>query len=350
MSTGVGTGSTSRRLDDEHLAFRESFDTFLERHVAPAYPDWRRQGGIPRDILSLAARDGFVATRVPEEHGGAGVDDLRFAVIAAQQAMAGGAPAVALWLGMIDLVVVPALLRWATPEQQTTWLPRVAAGDAVAAVMLGNQASFVPAGIAADLIVSVSAGRTEILTPDSPGVEIVASAPGIGLQAAGLADVHAQHVGAGEPLGDDRLGECVRADLGLLMSVTALAGARAALGLAVDYVLERKAFGQPIARFQNTRQLLGQADADLQAGEAFLSAAIDESLMDRLRPCRAAALELHCCELYGAVADTAVQLHGGYGYMMEYPIAHAYADAAFWRLYPEPRQTVLDRVGGGLLP
>jgi acyl-CoA dehydrogenase len=332
-------------LNDEHRAFRESFDTFLVRHVAPAYPDWRAQGAVPREIVRLAARDAFVATRVPEEHGGAGVDDVRFGIVAVQRAMAAGAPALALWLGLIDLVAVPALLRCGTGEQQAAWLARLAEGDAVATVVLGRNGAFVPAGTEADLIISVTAGGTEILTPDTAGVEVAASDPGLGLEAAGLADVHIRD-GAGEPLGDgaEEAGN-VRADVGLLMAATAVAGARHALGLAVEYALERKVFGQPLARLQNTRQLLGQAAADLQAAEAFLMATLE-------RPARAtqfAALQLHCSQVYGAVVDAAVQLHGGYGYMMEYPIAHAYADAAYWRVHGEGMQAIRDRVGEALL-
>jgi alkylation response protein AidB-like acyl-CoA dehydrogenase len=340
-------------FDDEHKAFRESVDTFLERRVVPDYPQWRADGRIPRERFQVAAADGFLGMSIPDEHGGAGVDDRRFGVIVAQQAMLAEAPALALALSAANDVVIPALLRDASEAQQAALLGRLASATIVGTVVVGDvtiadadtgavtldgSAQYIVQGVDAELLVIVGRGedgrpRAALANSGKEGFTITPSAPGIGLQAAGLADI-AFASAPGQPLGNGPApAQQVQLDLELSLAVSAVAGARAALHTTVEYVLDRRAFGQPIASFQNTRHVLGEVSANLAAGEAFVDAGIRERLMGALSPERAAALKLHCTELYGAVVDAGVQLHGGYGYIMEYPIAHAYADARFWRLY-----------------
>jgi alkylation response protein AidB-like acyl-CoA dehydrogenase len=131
--------------------------------------------------------------------------------------------------------------------------------------------------------------------------------------------------------------------------VAAVAGARRALAITIDYVLDRKAFGRPIASFQNTRHVLAGISADIDAAQVFADACVAERAEGSLTETRAAALKLHCSELYGATVDAGLQLHGGYGYMMEYPIAHAYADARFWRLAGGTSELLKDRIADALL-
>jgi alkylation response protein AidB-like acyl-CoA dehydrogenase len=356
--------------DDDHRAFRESFETFLARRVVPAYPDWRGAGQIPRELFVQAAADGFLGMAIPEAFEGPGVEDPRFGIVVAQQAMLAGAPALALSLSAANDVVIPALLRDGTETQHGALLPRLATATIVGTVVLGDvtiadagdavtldgSASYVVQGIDAELLVIVGHDGSEERMPRvalansrKPGFTVTPSDPGIGLQAAGLADIQFDSA-PGQPLGaGSGPVERLLVDLELSLAVSAVAGARAALRTTIEYVLDRKAFGQPIASFENTRQMLGEVGANIEAGQAFVELGIRERLSGALEPARAAALKLHCTELFGAVVDAGVQLHGGYGYIMEYPIAHAYADARFWRLYGGTSQEMKDIVAGSFL-
>ena len=346
----------------EHEALRGSVRTFLARHVVPEYANW---DAIPRELLRRAAHDGFSGIHVPESFGGPGVGDPRLSAIVAEEAMRVGAPALALALIGHDEAVVPALVRPGSGYQQSHLLPRLATADVLATVVHGDvtvavdgeratvdgSACFVVQGVDAELLVVIGSdpARAVLVPRSADGLTIEPSPPSIGLRAAGLADVRFEGV-TGQPLGED--GTAAReliADLELGLAVTAVAGARAALAITADYVQDRKAFGQPIASFQNTRQALATAGSGLLAAEAFVAACLQERLAGPLAPARAAALKLNCAELYGTVVDAGVQLHGGYGYIMEYPIAHAYADARFWRLYGAPTAAAMDLIAESIL-
>jgi alkylation response protein AidB-like acyl-CoA dehydrogenase len=356
--------------EDDHKAYRESVDTFLARRVVPEYAGWRAERQIPRELFRQAAQDGFLGIAIPESYGGTGVDDPRFGIVVAEQAMQAEATALALALAFSNDVVVPALLRDGNETQRGNLLGRLATAEIIGTVLVGDvaitgeeggalvaldgPASYVVQGIDAELLVIVGHDGSPERRPTAAlansskdGITVTASDPGLGLDAAGLADI-VFTAGPGQRLGDHLAAERVIADLDLALAVTAVAGARDALRLVTEYVLDRKAFGQPIASFQNTRQALAKASADLAAGRAFLEASIGERLAGGLSPARAAALRLHCTALYGAVVDAAVQLHGGYGYMMEYPIAHAYTDARFWRLTGGTDQAAGERVADEL--
>jgi alkylation response protein AidB-like acyl-CoA dehydrogenase len=354
-------------LDDEHKAYRDSFRTFLSRHVVPHYPRWRREGRIPRELFRIAGEHGFLGMQVPECHGGAGVEDPRFGFVVAEEAMRAGAPGLALALIAHNDVGVAAVVRHGSAQQRSIWLPRLASGDALAAVAIGElriserglvdgTAPFVVQGVDVDLLVVIGecaersgSSRALLVERAATGVTLEPSPPAIGLQAAGLAEVGFERAsGVLISDGDGAVHE-LTAEFDLALAVTALAGARAAMAFTIEYVLERKAFGQPIASFQNTRHVLAAAWTDLDAGRAFVEVCIGERVAGRLRPARAAALKLHCTELYDAVVDTGVQLHGGYGYMMEYPIAHAYADARFWRLCGTTSEQCKDAIADSVL-
>jgi alkylation response protein AidB-like acyl-CoA dehydrogenase len=325
---------------DELRAYRESFRTFLQRRVAPAYAEWR-------SLLPQAGDDGFLAPAIPEQYGGAGVEDPRFGLLLAEEAMLSSLPAVALAL-IGHSSAATAIAHDGADAQRSRWLPRLASGDALASVVVGDvliedgrvdgNAQFVIDG---DLLLVVGAGLVE---RSAPGVRVQSSPPGVGLAAAGLVDVN--FAGARyEPLP----AATVLTDYELGLAVAALAGARGALSITVDYVLDRRAFGQPIASFQNTRHVLAQLSSDIDAAQAFVDACVHERVEQRLTEARAAALKLHCSELYGATVDAGLQLHGGYGYMMEYPIAHAYADARFWRLAGRTSEQLKERIADVLL-
>jgi alkylation response protein AidB-like acyl-CoA dehydrogenase len=344
MSTELAP--TPPLFHEEHEAFRESAATWLLREVVPHYNEWRRAGRIPRALLRAAGEHGYLGMRVPEEHGGIGVEDPRFGIVVAEEAMAVGATDLALVLTMHNDLALPALLRAGLTEA----LPGLATGDLLATVATGDvkvdgsmvdgTARFIVSGLEADLVVVAARdGSLALVERGAAGLSIHPGEAPIGLRAAGLADLTFERtpalvLGSGEELSIDR---------SLTLAVTALAGARAALVATVAYVAERKAFGRPIAAFQNTRHALATVRTELWAADAFFESALRARMAGRLDAARAAALQLHCCELYERAVDAGVQLHGGYGYVLEYAIAHAFADARFWSLQSD-REELLDAI------
>ncbi len=358
MSGGPTTASTQRRelFDDEHEAFRDSFRTFLEREVIPAYPGWRREG-IPRQLFGELAAHQFVAASVPERHGGAGIDDLRFGAVLLEEAMSANAAGLALMLLACNEIAVPLLVENAG-EEEADRLTGLATGETLAAfaspaepprarrqggsiVLDGSAAGVVNGGLAELILVTALAEGDDdptlvVLDADSPGLSRAPAPELVGPTGCDRADlrfdgVEAEAVTGGDSLAAALARRVVVEQLGL--AVMAVAGARRALGETLEYVHDRRAFGRPIAEFENTRFALAAVAAEIEATGAFVDACVREHGDGGLTPLRAAAAKLQASELFGRAVDWGVQLHGGYGYMLEYPIAHAFADARFLRLY-----------------
>lgn len=198
--------------------------------------------------------------------------------------------------------------------------------------MLNGTAAYVVGGAVAELLLVSSASRIALIERTAPGVESRPSDIGIGLEAAGFADITFDHAEA-EALAVPAAAVDVATDLSLILALAAAAGAQAALGLTVEYVRERTVFGVPLATLQNTRRVTAQMAASVDAALTFAESCLHARIGDSLTVARAAAAAQHCIEAYRRVVDAGVQLHGGYGYILEYPIAHAYADAQFWELH-----------------
>ncbi|HEX6388908.1 MAG TPA: acyl-CoA dehydrogenase family protein, partial [Solirubrobacteraceae bacterium] len=313
-------------VTDELVAFRESVRMFFARGS--------------EDPLRAAAEHGFVAMGVPEEHGGLGIDDVRFAAVVMEEAMRAQLPALALLLTAHGDVPVRALLA---DGGHGDWLAGLATGELRAATALHARDGYAPAVVGAahaDLLIvgtaAIAATAATIEPIDAP----------VGLAGAGLANVSFDPAGVtalDADLGDLLIGER------LLLALGAVAAAEAALDLTAEYVRDRRAFGTPIASFQNTRQLLGDATAKLRAAGALAQRALHDRVEGRLSAGDAAAAKLVATEAHAAVVDAGVQLHGGYGYMLEYPIAHAYADARFLRLHGTTSQDLRDELGASVV-
>jgi acyl-CoA dehydrogenase len=369
--TGTLTAARRAVYDDEHEALRESFARFLADAAAPFADEWRAAGAVPPAFFGAAAEHGFVGMAVAEEHGGAGVDDPRFGAVLVEEAMRLGLTGVALMLGQHNDVCVPVVARHATGD------PALLAGLATGSVrcaLVGADAPVearaaadggwtvhggcpaVVGGVGAGLLLVVAetdgaaetngakteAGAAEplllLVAAHAPGLTGAAADPLFGLPDAGLAHLSFDGVAVGAPdrLGADRQGTRLLRDVQvaqqLSLAVAAAAGARAALDWTVRYVHERKAFGQPLAHFENTRMALGDVAADLLMTQAFVDACLADHAGGGLAPARAAAAKLRATDLLGRAVDAGVQLHGGYGYMTEYPIARLYADARVLRV------------------
>jgi acyl-CoA dehydrogenase len=356
--TGALTAGRRAVYDDEHEALRESFARFLADAAVPFAEGWRAAGAVPPAFFSAAAEHGFVGIAMGEEHGGAGVDDPRFGAVLVEEAMRLGLTGVALTLGQHNDVCVPVVARHGAGD--AALLAGLATG-AVRCALVGADApvearpaeggwtlhgacAAVVGGVGAGLLLVVAAGGGSaeplllLVAADAPGLTCAAADPLFGLPDAGLADLtfNGVAVGASARLGADgegaRLLRDVQVAQQLSLAVASAAGARAALDWTVQYVHERKAFGQPLAHFENTRMALGDVAADVLITQAFVDACLADHVAGGLAPARAAAAKLRATDLLGRAVDAGVQLHGGYGYMTEYPIARLYADARVLRV------------------
>ena len=360
VSTMADVGSEAPLFGPEHDDYRESFRTFCEREVKPVYRGWAAERRIPAEILSHAGEQGYLGMCVPEEHGGLGIDDPRFGAVIGEEAMLAGAPALALALTTHSDVALPAIVRGAPDDWQREHLPALASGEQLATIVngeltlrgtaLGGEAHMVVHGTVAEVFVVVATTNDGeralvLVTSDADGVAVEPSDPPIGLDAAGLATVRFDDAAA-IPLEMDP--DLLEANQAFTLAVTGLAGTRAALAITTEYVSDRRAFGIPIADFQNTRRVLAEVAADADIADAFVERSLRRKLAGSLDPGTAAVAKLFCTELYGRAVDTGLQLHGGYGYIMEYEIAHAFADARFWRLAGTTNQRTRDAIGRSL--
>jgi acyl-CoA dehydrogenase len=356
----------------EHRLLRDSAARFFTERWAPRTAGWRAAGQMERSTWQEAGAQGLLCAAMPEALGGGGGDFGHEAVIVMEAARAniGG------FGGSVhSAIVAPYLLRHGTPEQQARWLPALARGDRVGAIamtepgtgsdlqairtrarrdgddyLISGQKTFITNGQNADLIIVVCR------TGDAPGArglsllvaEIEPGTPGltrrrldkVGLKAQDTSElffddlrVPAAHLlGASEGLAFAQLmGELPQERL--VIACQAVAMMERALEDTVAYAKQRTAFGQPIWTFQNTRFVLAQAQADLLAARALLDAAIAAHLQGTLDAARAALVKAWCSDLASRLTDACLQLFGGYGYMIETPIAELWADARVTRIY-----------------
>ncbi|WP_410567000.1 acyl-CoA dehydrogenase family protein [Amycolatopsis sp. cmx-4-61] len=373
-------------FDPDHETYRKSVRTMLEREVVPHYPDWERAGIVPRELFVKAGSLGMFAA-VPEIFGGAGTTDFRFNVVVLEESAAlGVAPAMAGPSLQAD-VVLPYLLHLTTGEQRTRWLPGIATGQTITAVamtepgtgsdlsgirttarregdhyVVNGAKTFITNGINADLVV------TAVRTGDHPrrGLSLLVLERGMDGFTRGrkLAKVgqHAQdtaelslvdvRVPVANRLGAEGAGFAgLTANLvqeRLSVAVGAVAQARAAFTATVGHVRDRHAFGAPIGALQNTRFRLAEMDTELDLAQHFLDRCVEELNAGELTAVDAAKAKWWSTELQGRVVDACVQLHGGYGYMLEHPVARAYADARVSRIYGGTTEIMKEIVGRAL--
>ncbi|GLF93244.1 acyl-CoA dehydrogenase family protein [Streptomyces yaizuensis] len=360
----------------DHEAFRTTLREFIAQEVVPHYPDWERQGHVPRDLYRRLGELGVFGIQVPEEYGGAGVTDFTYqAVLREECGRAGvgfGAEPVHTCL------VLPYLLAFGSEEQKRRWLPGFLTGEIMTAIamtepgtgsdlagiatrarlsddgthyILNGAKTFITGGAQADLILVVCrtapadpadrrAGLS-ILCVDttSEGFTVGRRLEKIGLRAQDTAELSFTDVRV--PV-RDLLGEEGRAFSYLThnlaverlgAAIGSYASAAGAIGFATAYVKERQVFGRPVAAFQNTKFVLAECAAEVAAAQAFVDRALEAHAAGELTPADAARAKLFCTEVAGRVIDKCLQLHGGYGYMLEYPIARLYADTRVTRIY-----------------
>ncbi len=375
-------------FEDLHEDFRASFRTFLEREVAPSYMEWERDGLIPREVFATAGRGGFLAMAVPENYGGAGAEDFRLNLVIGEECQRAGLGSFGLGITLHNDISLPYFLSYGTPEQNERWLPGIVSGELITAIamtepgigsdlagmsttarrdgdhyVVNGAKTFITNGINADLIITaVKTDPSErhrgislvVIERGMEGFERGRNLEKIGQHAQDTAELSFDDVRV--PLAN-LLGEEGRGFVYLVsnlpqerlsIAASAVAAAEAMVGWTLEYVGERKAFGQTIGSFQNSRFTLAELHGEVQIARTFVDRCTVALDAGELTPEEAATAKWWCTDLQGRVADRCLQLFGGYGYMIEYPIARAYADARVTRIYGGANEIMKEIVGRSL--
>ncbi|MEV7288133.1 acyl-CoA dehydrogenase family protein [Streptomyces sp. NPDC093252] len=363
-------------FNEDHEAFRETLRAFIEAEVVPVYDDWFAAGQAPRAFYHQLAELGLFGINVPEEYGGAGLDSHKFEAVQYEETARAGVTFGG--SGVHVLLALPYIKSLATEEQKKRYLPKFVSAEEMWAIamtepgtgsdlagmkttaklsedgthyVLNGSKTFITGGVHADRVIVCA--RTAPATPEdrrhgisllavdtrSPGYSIGRKLDKLGLRTSDTAEL--AFVDVKVPV-EDLLGEENKgfSYLGANLpserwgiAFGAYAQAKAAVRFAKRYVQERTVFGQPVAHFQNTKFELAACQAEVDAAEAVADRALEALDAGELTAAEAASAKLFCTEVAHRVIDRCLQLHGGYGYMNEYPIARLYADNRVNRIY-----------------
>jgi alkylation response protein AidB-like acyl-CoA dehydrogenase len=377
-----------RLFEAEHEGFRESVRAFLAKEVVPHLETWDAAGIVPRELFTTAGAAGFLGMAIPEAFGGGGVSDFRFNAVLDEEVMAAGAAGAGLGLSLHNDICLPYFLDLATEEQQRRWLPGIASGQLITAIamtepgmgsdlagmattavrqsdhyLVNGSKTFVSNGINADLV--ITAVKTDprerhqgmsllVLERGMPGFERGRNLAKLGQHAQDTAELFFRdvRVPVANLLGTQGRGFTHLVDRlpqeRLSMAVSAVAGARAALALTLTYVKDRTAFGAPIGSFQNTKFRLAEMSTEIDIAQTYTDRCIEALGEGELTVADAAKAKWWCTELQGRVVDACLQLHGGYGYMLEHPISRAFADARVTRIYGGTTEIMKEVIGRSL--
>ncbi|MFI0820519.1 acyl-CoA dehydrogenase family protein [Streptomyces sp. NPDC021098] len=363
-------------FNEDHEAFRETIRDFIAAEVVPYYEEWREAGQAPRDFYKKLGELGIFGIEVPEEYGGAGETSFKFnAIITEECARAGVSFGGS---GVHTALCLPYILKYANEEQKRRWLPSFVSGDMMTAIamtepgtgsdlagmkttaklsedgthyVLNGAKTFITGGVLADRVLVCA--RTAPATPEdrragisilvvdtkSEGYAVGRKLEKLGLKTSDTAELSFTDVKV--PV-EDLLGEEGKA-FGYLahnlpqerlgIAVSAYAQSAAAVEFAKAYVRDREVFGKSVASFQNTKFTLADCKAEVDAMQAVVDRALDAHDAGELTAADAASAKLFTTERAAVVIDKCLQLHGGYGYMMEYPIARLYTDTRVTRIY-----------------
>ncbi|MEU2719041.1 acyl-CoA dehydrogenase family protein [Streptomyces smyrnaeus] len=363
-------------FNEDHEAFRQTIREFIAAEVVPHYPQWAEQGYVPKEFYKKLGELGVFGIEVPEEYGGAGETSFKYnAVITEECARAGvsfGGSSVH------TALCLPYLLKYADEEQKKRWLPAFVSGEMMTAIamtepgtgsdlagmkttaklsedgthyILNGAKTFITGGVQADRVLVCARtapptaedrrGGISILVVDanSEGYAVGRKLDKLGLRTSDTAELSFTDVKV--PV-EDLLGEEGKAfsylthnlpqeRLGIALGAYAMSAA--AVRFAHQYVKERTVFGKEVASFQNTKFVLADCKSDVDAMQAVVDRALEALDAGELTPADAASAKLFTTELAARVIDKCLQLHGGYGYMLEYPIANLYADTRVSRIY-----------------
>ncbi len=361
-----------RTLFDADLdGFRDSVRRFLEQEAAPHHAQWEKDGQVSRELWQKAGALGFLCPMLPEEYGGAGAD-FRYSAVIMEEVSRAGLSGIG-WTLHSD-IVAPYIMNYGSEEQKKHYLPKLVNGEMIGAIamtepgagsdlqgvksnaikrgvhyVLNGSKTFITNGQMADLVIVVAKtdpkegakGISLFLVEAAwEGFEKGQNLNKVGMKAQDTSELFFQDVkipethllGGREGQGFFQLMQELPAER-LQVALTAVAAAEAAWGWTLDYVKDRKAFGKPVIAFQNTRFKMAEMKAEITAARVFTDRCLELHLERKLDIPTAAMLKQLTTDLQCKVMDECVQLHGGYGYMWEYPIARAWADSRVQRIY-----------------
>ncbi|MDT2008739.1 acyl-CoA dehydrogenase [Rhodococcus opacus] len=373
-------------FEPEHELFRESYRKFLAQHGEPNHAKWEEQNIVDRSLWVEAGKQGFLGMAVPEEFGGGGVRDFRYNAIITEETTRGGYSGIGFTLH--NDVVAPYLLELSNEEQKQRWLPGFASGELITAIamtepgtgsdlqgiktravrdgddwVLNGSKTFITNGINADLVIVVACTDPDkgaqgfsllVVERDMPGFERGRNLDKIGMKAQDTAELSFTdvRVPAANLLGEEGMGFLyLMKNLPqerLSIAVVAAAAMESALDMTIQYCRDRKAFGKSIGSFQNTRFVLAELATETTAVRVLVDKFIEMLNDEKLTVQEAAMAKWWTTEVQVRLIDRCLQLHGGYGYMKEYPIAKAYMDSRVQTIYGGTTEIMKEIIGRGL--
>ena len=371
----------------EHEDFRATVREFLEREVVPHHDQWEKDGQVSREVWTRAGAQGLLCFDVDEEYGGAGVKDFRYNMVVAEEISRVGASG--LGFPVHTDVIVPYLSSLGTDEQKRRWLPGVVSGELISAIamtepgagsdlqgirtsavdkgdhyVLNGSKTFISNGIMSDLVIVVARTNPEaghqgisllVVERGMEGFERGRNLEKVGLKAQDTAELFFDNVQVPK---SNLLGEEGSGFISLMnnlpqervsIAAIAVAACEHVLQLCLDYAKEREAFGRPIGKFQHNRFLLAEMATEVHIARVFVNDCVLKLNAGEVDTALASMAKWWTTELQKKTVDQAVQLFGGYGYMMEYPVARAFVDSRIQTIYggtTEVQKEIIGRMLG----
>ncbi|MBK5110197.1 MAG: acyl-CoA dehydrogenase family protein [Thermoleophilia bacterium] len=372
----------------EHDDFRDSVRRFIAEEISPNFERWEEEGSVPRELFARAGEKNMLAMSVEEQYGGLGIDDYRFNQVIVEEGSYAGVTGSILGITLHNDICLPYFEEYCNEEQRERWLPGIVDGSLITAVamtepgigsdlasmstkairdgdhyVVDGSKTFITNGINADLI--IAAVKTDpkekhrgmslmIIERGMEGFERGRNLDKVGMHSQDTAELFFNEVPVptANLLGNEGEGfkylvfNLAQERLGI--AVAAVAAAQAALDWTLEYVKERTAFGKPIGSFQNSRFKLAEIKTEVDIGTVYIDRCVSALNAGTLSVEDAAAAKWWTTEMAGRAIDQCVQLHGGYGYMLEYPIARAWADNRVTRIYGGTTEIMKEIVGRSL--
>lgn len=358
-------------FNEDHEDFRNTVRRFFETEIAPHHEKWEEQQHLDRNLWRKAGELGLLCATMPEEYGGSGVDRLFSMILMEEQARVGDS---ASGFALHSDIVANYILNFGNQEQKSNWLPKMASGEVVSAIAMTEPGTgsdlqgikttarldgdhyvvngskiFITNGYLCDMaVVAVKTGDGEkgsnnvsllIIEADREGFTKGKPLKKVGMRGQDTCElffndvrIPKENLLAAEGMGFMMLMRELAWER-MMVAIICAASAEFALATTVEYVKDRKAFGKPVSAFQNTRFKLAEMRSEVQIARVYIDRCMELVLTNQLTPEAACAAKYWVSDLLSKVVDECVQLHGGYGYMLEYPIARAYIDSRANRIY-----------------
>ncbi len=371
-------------FDEEHDLFRETVREFMAREVVPHHAQWEKDGIVPREVWKKAGELGMFGFSVPEEYGGSGITDFRYNVVIVEEIIRVGASG--LGFGLHNDIMAPYMVDLTNDEQKQRWLPGFASGELITAIgmtepgagsdlqgirttavregdhyVVNGQKTFITNGINSDLVVVVTktdpaagARGTSLLVVERgmEGFTRGRNLEKVGMHAQDTAELFFENVrvpvanllGGEEGQGFFQLMNNLPQER-LSIAVAAVAAAETVLEQTIEYCRNRTAFGRSIGKFQNTRFLLAELATEVEIARHYVDKSVQALNAKELTAVDAAKAKWWTTELQNKVVDRCVQLHGGYGYMLEYPVAKAWLDSRVQTIYGGTTEIMKEIIG-----